>query len=382
MPAERPISLPSWAELPGDGYPGAIEPNEGRKQNGWANGARPPAAHVNWLLRDHSRWLAYLAQESDPRARLADALARPMYTDAILSSGHAWHGGAVSNVGSNGLANTRYWVAGGSGGNTALAFSASAGSAWGNAASGVQAGTLHRCAAVGTLCMAVSRTANAGLWRLGGATHETGALEGGRTWIDVLYSPEHELWIGVALDGIYTSPLTSVSWTRRHVSGEASTGLEIVRSVAVMGDRLVGVDGDGLLCSDDGITWTRGHEQEWSAESTLPALPPDWVVATSRGFWIEVDGDLHFSVDGTLATAVAAPAIFGGEAVAWNDILCVTGVWMSLDPRYDGWLGASFSAGVNEVLRAGPHGAISCHGVATAAVFGPTIHLPSLTPAV
>ncbi len=56
---------PRWATNPGSGYPGAIEPNDGKKDNGFANGEEPAAGHFNWLFQNGSDYSVYVATKSE-----------------------------------------------------------------------------------------------------------------------------------------------------------------------------------------------------------------------------------------------------------------------------------------------------------------------------
>lgn len=58
----RPANLPRWTTDPSAASPGAIEPNEGKKDDGYLNGEEPSAAEWNWLLKHHADWIAHLAQ--------------------------------------------------------------------------------------------------------------------------------------------------------------------------------------------------------------------------------------------------------------------------------------------------------------------------------
>jgi hypothetical protein len=45
------LKLPEWASVVPSGFPGAIEPPTGKKQEGWDNGEEPPAAYFNWAFQ-------------------------------------------------------------------------------------------------------------------------------------------------------------------------------------------------------------------------------------------------------------------------------------------------------------------------------------------
>lgn len=45
------LKLPEWASVVPSGYPGAIEPPTGKKQEGWDNGEEPPAGYFNWAFQ-------------------------------------------------------------------------------------------------------------------------------------------------------------------------------------------------------------------------------------------------------------------------------------------------------------------------------------------
>ncbi len=54
--AEKPTSLPRWADVSGD----IVEPSSGKKDIGWVQGERPPAPFFNWILELLYEWMEYL----------------------------------------------------------------------------------------------------------------------------------------------------------------------------------------------------------------------------------------------------------------------------------------------------------------------------------
>ncbi len=58
-----PDKHPRWADDPSAGFPGAVEPSEGKKDDGFDNGERAAAGHFNWLFRKAGEWTDYLANE-------------------------------------------------------------------------------------------------------------------------------------------------------------------------------------------------------------------------------------------------------------------------------------------------------------------------------
>lgn len=59
-PITRPPKPARWTSDPDPGFAGALEPSEGKKDDGWQNGEAPAAGHMNWLLQQHAHWLRYL----------------------------------------------------------------------------------------------------------------------------------------------------------------------------------------------------------------------------------------------------------------------------------------------------------------------------------
>lgn len=57
----RPPLLPHWADSPGGGDTGPIEPSEGYKSRGFNHGEAPGAGHHNWSLKDLGDWIRYMA---------------------------------------------------------------------------------------------------------------------------------------------------------------------------------------------------------------------------------------------------------------------------------------------------------------------------------
>ncbi|NIR31661.1 MAG: hypothetical protein GWN84_20585 [Gammaproteobacteria bacterium] len=55
----RPVELLHWADNPGGGDAGRVEPPEGLKDGGFNNGQRPPAGHHNWLFGVLADWARY-----------------------------------------------------------------------------------------------------------------------------------------------------------------------------------------------------------------------------------------------------------------------------------------------------------------------------------
>lgn len=45
------LKLPEWASAPPPGFPGAIEPSTGAKEEGFDNGEEPPAGYFNWAFQ-------------------------------------------------------------------------------------------------------------------------------------------------------------------------------------------------------------------------------------------------------------------------------------------------------------------------------------------
>lgn len=66
--AEKPNQLPEWATDPGADV---VEPPEGKKQQGWIQGEKPPAGFFNWFFRLvylWLDWLSWLGDEIKPRS--------------------------------------------------------------------------------------------------------------------------------------------------------------------------------------------------------------------------------------------------------------------------------------------------------------------------
>lgn len=373
MSATRPEEFTDWAS----DNTQVTEPAGGLKATGWTPGDEPPAQYFNWLSQLSDRWDKWLAQETDDhsRGRLADAVGRYTSVSDILSSSHNWHRGALSNTGSNGLVDVRYWVVGDDGsGNTAIAYAQGAhvvGSAWADETGSAQAGSLDRCAATGTLCLGVDTGSQ--VWKLGGSSNANG--NSGFNFVDVIYDPTSNLWVACSGTAIYTSPLTGITWTQRY------TGAITLNRLCSYGGRLICVSNAGLLYSTTALSWTAG----WT-DSSSNWVTPAAVAANAAGFWIldtAITPTIFHTTDGITVTEHAvAPSVSPEEITAWSEIICLPGIYMSYDPRDNEWSGVGFVHGVSGVLTGDLHGAISCRGAADAILFGPTPLLSQVTPAV
>lgn len=369
--ADRPEEFTDWASDETQ----VTEPTGGLKATGYSPGDRIPAEYLNWQHKNHDDWAKWLDQETyaTRAGRLADALAN--YTDVsdILSNTHNWHAGAVSNTATNGLVNTRYWVVGDdNAGNTAMAYAQGpnvAGSGWADETGSAQVGSLDRCASSGVYCLGIDTGTQ--VWKLGGSSNEFG--NSGFNILDVIYDPTSNLWVAISGTAIYTSPLTTVAWTQRY------TGAITLNCLASYGGRLVCVANEGLLYSDDALTWTAGY-----VDASANWVTPSAIAANSLGFWITdtaTANRIFYTPDGITVTEITTtPTVEVNDQriVSWSDIICLPGMYMSYDPRVNQWSGATFFHGAAQRLSASAHGAISCIGTENAILFGPTIHLPSV----
>jgi hypothetical protein len=357
MPVRRPTQVPKWATAGTN----VLEPSSGRKIAGWLPGMAPAAEFFNWWMNLVGHWSDWLGQESYNHRAIA--LATPFVTASILSGSHNWHDGAVCDAGASiGRVQPRYWVVGDDGaGNTAMAFSDSAGAAWANETGSAQTGSLTRCAAHGTLCMAVGGNA----WKLGGTTNAFGTLPLGALGKWVAYDAVNNLWVVASSGGIYTSPPTAIVWTQRATGNYLGVVHYDGRTYALKED----VPGTAqVFSSTNGTAWA-------SAASFAVTGAPERILASEEGvFVVTANAKLfHSSVFGAALTFVdrTPTTVNPTGAFVWQG-LCLPGIYLSHGAAANQWKGVFFSLGVSEVIAGGDHGAIAVNGAAIAYVFGPT----------
>ncbi len=359
--ATKPTQLPTWATSGTN----ISEPATGRKTAGWLSGMAAAAGFFNWWQNLVYRWVDWLSGESYNHR--ANAIAQPTVTGNILSSSHNWHRGALSDTGTVGLAKPRYWVVGDDGsGNTSIAFSDSAGAAWGDETGSAQTGSLTLAAATGTLCMGIGGNE----WKLGGTTNAFGTLPFGAIGKAITYDPVNSLWVVASSGGIYTSPPTAIVWTQRHTGNYLGVFHYEGRNYGVKED----VAGTALVfTSTDGTAWT-------SASTFAVTDSPERLVASTEGVFIVTDDAKLFqstAFGASLTFADKTPSLSPARAFIWQG-LCIPGIYMSHGAAALQWKGVGFSLGVNEQVAGSDHGAIACNGAATATVFGPTISMSAL----
>jgi hypothetical protein len=364
VPARRPTQLPEWATSGAN----IVEPTSGRKLAGWLPDLAPPAQLMNWWKNLAYRWIAFLADEA--YGRRADAVAKSFTTANILSGTHNWHAGAVCDAGATGRVQPRYWVVGDDGaGNTAMAYSDSAGAAWANETGSAQAGSLTRAAAHGTLCMA----AGGAEWKLGGTTNANGTMPGSASVRQLAYDRVNNLWLSASSGGIHSSPPTAIAWTQRLTGNALGVVHYEGRSYCVKED----VAGTALVFSStDGINWAS------AATFAIGSGTPEQILASSEGVFIVCDdGKLYRSATfgASLTFLDVTPATLDPSgAIVWQE-LCLPGLYFSHGAADDQWKGVNFSLGVSEALAGGEHGAMAVNGTATAVIFGPTINMSAVS---
>lgn len=95
--ADRPSDLPRWATDPGS----RVEPPEGKKDEGWQEGEKPPAGFFNWLFGKLYDWVAWLESVTRPGSPGTLAVYRLNASERVdtifVQTGHvqATHGGEV-----------------------------------------------------------------------------------------------------------------------------------------------------------------------------------------------------------------------------------------------------------------------------------------------
>jgi hypothetical protein len=281
------LKLAEWASAPPSGFPGAIEPPTGKKQEGWDNGEEPGAPHINWIFQA----IADLQNEA-----------------AALISGL---GGTLSatNLSQQLAAIQRQ------------AFKSALNSV--RLADDLGAGTLHAIARAPSTGRIVA-VGDAGLIAAGdGYSAYSTELPGSGfadTLQDVIFDTTLNLFIAVGDNQeIQTSPSSwAGAWTQRN-----SAGTSRLRAVAT--------DGAGHLVAVGGseAVWTSSNGTSWANRTAGFAGTPDITsVAFGAGTWVIVtnQGDIASSTDHggswTVRQALAGGTTGGrGGVVAYDPAL-------------------------------------------------------------
>ncbi|HEV7717109.1 MAG TPA: hypothetical protein VGO53_16040 [Steroidobacteraceae bacterium] len=275
------LKLDQWATVLPTGFPGAIAPSTGKKQEGFANGEEPAAGHVNHVFQ------AVADVQQEVRAAIEGA------------------GLTLSNLDNAQLDRAVKTLIGRGAEKRAL-------SGFQSISTGV-AQALNALASDGTSVVAVGNAGAVTSWAgtVSGAwvTRAPGSIYGGN-FAAVYFDAVHNLWIAGGAGGeIQTAPPAMTPWTRRNNTGGDVTSI----AGSAAGVIVAGMAGAPYLKrSADGVTYT----------SPTPSHAASiHEVAYGAGVFVAVtvDGYVMYSVDGTTwTTGISSPSAGGQGHVAYH----------------------------------------------------------------
>jgi hypothetical protein len=257
----RPSKPARWATSPGVGYPGAVEPDEAKKDNGFANGEAPGAGHFDWLFQHHADWIRYLDvaqvvhREFDAWLEQTDV--SPSGSDQLEAFAINPDTGTIIAVGSNG----------------AIKRSTDFGATWTTPTADDSYADEFACVAFGD-----------GKWVIGGQGGEIQvSTDDGETWTS--HTSGTSAWRSIAFDGttwvivatvdpeIRTST-NAITWDAR-----TTTGAGAFYSVAHHGGRFIAMSSDGgvvksFYSTDSGTTWASVTLSDYATSQRVLWAPP------------------------------------------------------------------------------------------------------------
>lgn len=251
--SQRPTVLPRWATNPGVGFPGAVEPSEGKKDDGFANGEKPAAGHFDFLFQNLADWASYLDEQGYEQG-LGAALANP--TVRTPDASYAGKITAVSFSLAAGSSGIFYFV----GANREIQYSADGGVTWVHQLGTGSTATLNAIASgnnTGGSNVAVGASGEIWCNASGTWTHETQAGAYAGTFYDVAFGDPlgAHMWVAVGSGGEIQTSTNGTTWTHRTPAGGFAGAFHAV----TWGNGLWVIVGDNeeIQTSPDGITWTQ-----------------------------------------------------------------------------------------------------------------------------